>query len=86
MTELAAQARTAYRIRATDPDALASALQARGIASSTVGGSVELAGMAEAEAADLLAAVVAGGLRVVAFEPLGSSLESMYLAMTEERR
>ena len=86
MTELAAQARTAYRIRATDRDALASALEARGIASSTVGGSVELPAMAEAEAADLLAALVAGGLRVVAFEPQGSNLESMYLAMTEERR
>jgi hypothetical protein len=31
-------------------------------------------------------ALVSAGVRVVAFEQLGSSLESAYLAMTEERR
>jgi hypothetical protein len=42
--------------------------------------------MSEADAAELLGALVADGVRVVAFEPLGSNLESVYLAMTEERR
>ncbi len=86
MTDLAAQARTSYRIRATDPGALAAALQAKGVAPSTVNGSVEVPSLSESEAADLLAELVGGGVRVVAFEPLGSNLESVYLAMTEERR
>jgi ABC-2 type transport system ATP-binding protein len=86
MGALAAQARTAYRIRAMDPAALAQALQAKGIAPSTVNGSVEVPGLSESEAADLLAALVGGGVRVVSFEPLGSNLESVYLSMTEERR
>jgi ABC-2 type transport system ATP-binding protein len=51
-----------------------------------VNGSVEVPGLSEGEAADLLAALVGGGVRVVAFEPLGSNLESVYLSMTEERR
>jgi ABC-2 type transport system ATP-binding protein len=84
--DLAAQARTSYRIRATDRDALAAAMAARGIRPSTVNGSVEVPGLSEADAADLLAALVGAGVRVVAFEPLGSNLESVYLAMTEERR
>ena len=41
--------------------------------------------MTEDEAADLLAAVVGAGVRVVAYEPLHSRLESTYLAMTEGR-
>jgi ABC-2 type transport system ATP-binding protein len=91
MTELATQARSAYRVRATDKEALTGALAAKGITPSTVAGSaaagsVDLPAMAESEAADLLAALVADGIRVVAFEPLGSNLESVYLAMTEERR
>ena len=86
MADLAAQARTSYRIRATDGDALATAVAARGLKPSTVNGSVEVPGLLETEAADLLAALVAAGVRVVAFEPLGSNLESVYLAMTEERR
>jgi ABC-2 type transport system ATP-binding protein len=86
MADLAAQARTAYRIRATDREALAAALQARGVKPSTVNGSVEVPELAESEAADLLADLVGAGVRVVAFEPLGSNLESVYLAMTEERK
>jgi ABC-2 type transport system ATP-binding protein len=86
MTDISAQARTSYRIRATDRDALATAVLARGIQPSTVNGSVEVPALSETEAADLLAALVGSGVRVVAFEPLGSNLESVYLAMTEDRR
>jgi ABC-2 type transport system ATP-binding protein len=86
MADLAAQARAAYRIRATDPGALAIAVQSLGLQPSTVNGHVEVPGLSETEAADLLAALVGAGVRVTAFEPLGSNLESMYLAMTEERR
>lgn len=46
---------------------------------------VVLPPMTEDEAADLLAAVVGAGVRVVAYEPLHSRLESTYLAMTEGR-
>jgi ABC-2 type transport system ATP-binding protein len=76
-----------YRVRALDPAALEVALRARGVEPvqvQAVGSS--LPPMTETEAADLLAALVAGGVRVVAFEPTSSSLESMYLSLTEERR
>jgi hypothetical protein len=42
--------------------------------------------MSEEAAANVLAGLVGAGVRVVAFEPLGSNLESIYLAMTEDRR
>ena len=86
IAELHEQARSSYRIRATDQHALRSALSARGIASTVDGAAEELPAMSEVEAADLLTGLVGDGVRVVAFEPVGSSLESVYLSMTEERR
>jgi ABC-2 type transport system ATP-binding protein len=87
LQELAAQARVAYRIRALDAAALTTALAQRAvIVAATTPSGVDTGPMTEPEAADLLAALVGAGVRVVAFEPLGSNLESMYLAMTEERR
>jgi ABC-2 type transport system ATP-binding protein len=86
MSELHEQARSSYRIRATDQHALRSALTARGVASTVDGVAEELPPMSEVEAADLLTGLVGDGVRVVAFEPVGSSLESVYLSMTEERR
>jgi ABC-2 type transport system ATP-binding protein len=86
MAELSAQARTPYRIRATDSASLSEALAARGLPSTVDGHDVRLPAISEDEAADLLAALVDAGVRVVAFEPLGSNLESVYLAMTQERR
>jgi ABC-2 type transport system ATP-binding protein len=47
---------------------------------------VDLPPMSEDEAADLLAGLVGAGVRVVAYEPVHSALESAYLAMTEDRR
>jgi ABC-2 type transport system ATP-binding protein len=58
----------------------------KGIASNVNGAGTELGPMSQDEAADLLGQVVGAGVRVVAFEPIGSNLESAYLAMTEERR
>jgi ABC-2 type transport system ATP-binding protein len=87
MEGLVAQARIGYRVRATDPEAMARALASQGrtiVASNGAG--TELAPMSEEEAADALAALVRAGVRVVSFEPLGSSLESVYLSMTDERR
>jgi ABC-2 type transport system ATP-binding protein len=87
MAELAAQARVRYRIRASDAAMLSAALASRGVTPDAVSSSgVDIPAMSEDAAADLLAALVAAGVRVVAFEPLGSNLESVYLAMTEERR
>jgi ABC-2 type transport system ATP-binding protein len=86
MTDLAAQAQIRYRVRATDPAALAAALASGGVTATAVNGHTELAAMSESDAADVLTALVGAGVRVVAFEPLGSNLESLYLSMTEERR
>jgi len=85
--QLAAAHLRAWRVRAADPDALLAALDRRGIvAGGTTGAGTELPAMTEYEAADLLAGLVADGVRVVAFGPVGSHLETAYLAMTRERR
>jgi ABC-2 type transport system ATP-binding protein len=86
MASLHEQARISYRVRATDQHALRSALTARSVTSTVDGSMTELPAMSEVEAADLLTGLVGDGVRVVAFEPVGSSLESVYLSMTEERR
>ena len=95
MAELATQASSRYRIRATDPAALATALGGPTDVTASASRTARLSeptgwpdevGPTEEQAADLLAGLVHGGVRVVAFEPLGSNLESVYLAMTEERR
>jgi ABC-2 type transport system ATP-binding protein len=102
MAELAGRAATRYRVRATDPAALARALGGLDVAvlshpvdSASLGRQLPPAGngagtevgpLTEEQAADLLTGLVHGGVRVVAFEPLGSNLESVYLDMTEERR
>jgi ABC-2 type transport system ATP-binding protein len=85
--ELTTSASSTYRVRATDPAGLAATLRGLQIEPTTVeAAGLVLPAMAQEAAADLLAALVGAGVRVVAFEPLGSSLESAYLAMTEERR
>ena len=87
LAELSAATRTGYRVRAVEPAALAAALQERGITPAGGNGAgLELAPMSEEEAADMLAALVGAGVRVISFEPLGSNLESAYLSMTQERR
>ena len=84
---LAASAESGWRVRATDPEALREALMARGVsAGPSTGAGTELPAMTEEAAADLLAALVAAGVRVVAYGPVGSPLESVYMAMTQERR
>jgi ABC-2 type transport system ATP-binding protein len=42
--------------------------------------------MTEEQAADLLVGLIADGVRVIAYGPVGSHLETAYLAMTQERR
>ena len=85
--ELSANATTAWRIRVTDSDALLAALAERDIpAGATSGAGIDLPPMSEEAAADLLTALVSAGIRVIAYAPVGSHLESAYLAMTQERR
>jgi ABC-2 type transport system ATP-binding protein len=77
-----------WRIRAQDPSGLVERLRLRpglGLVSDLSGGA-EVGPLSEDQAADLLAELVTEGVRVVAYGPVGSALESAYLAMTENRR
>jgi ABC-2 type transport system ATP-binding protein len=90
MAELDSRGRLIYRIRGGEPDRVAEAL-AELLAGSEVqvaahGGTMAVGPLTKDEAADLLAALVGRGIRVIAFEPVGSTLETAYLAMTEDRR
>jgi ABC-2 type transport system ATP-binding protein len=76
-----------WRIRALDPAALQAALQGLERRSEPAGrDSVEVQVASDADAADLLARLVAAGVRVVAFQPAAGALEQAYLALTEDRR
>jgi ABC-2 type transport system ATP-binding protein len=74
-----------WRVRAVSGD-LPAALQQRGIAhaAGTAGIDVQLA--SEQAAAELLGQLIADGVQVSSFAPVGNHLESAYLAYTEERR
>jgi ABC-type multidrug transport system ATPase subunit len=81
-----AQSRT-WRIRALDLGALQAALQQLDRRGEAAGrDSVEVQVASDADAADLLARIVAAGVRVVAFQPATGALEQAYLALTEDRR
>jgi ABC-2 type transport system ATP-binding protein len=85
--ELAASQVTPWRVRAADRDALAAALAARDVPTvTTTGLGVDLPPLTEEQAADLLAGLIGDGVRVISFGPVGSHLETAYLAMTQERR
>jgi ABC-2 type transport system ATP-binding protein len=85
--QLSAAHLTPWRVRASDPDALLAALQKRTVSvGGTTGAGTELPPMTEDQAADLLVGLIADGVRVIAFGPVGSHLETAYLAMTQERR
>jgi ABC-2 type transport system ATP-binding protein len=75
-----------WRVRALDEEALRASLHRRGVeAGPETSGGLELPLMTEDAAADLLAGLVADGVRVVAYGPIGSQLENAYLALTEDR-
>jgi ABC-2 type transport system ATP-binding protein len=76
-----------WRVRALDQSALLAALARLGHPaepSGRDGAEVELG--SEAEAAELLGALVRDGVPVVAFAPITNLLEQAYLALTEDRR
>jgi ABC-2 type transport system ATP-binding protein len=87
-SDLVAQARVGYRVRALGegPSLLAALATLRVTPTASDHSGVVLPELSEVEAADLLAALLRAGVRIVSFEPVGSILESAYLAMTEERR
>lgn len=83
----AAVVRRAWKIRALDDAPLLAALDVRGAEHSQPdrdGVTVQLG--SDAEAAELLAALVRDGVPVVACHPAGGVLEQTYLALTEDRR
>lgn len=78
--------RSTWQIRALEGDLIA-ALDQRGFAHREVATSaVDVDLDSEQDAADLLKGLLADGIRVISFAPVGNLLESAYLALTEERR
>jgi ABC-2 type transport system ATP-binding protein len=76
-----------WRIRALDAGALQAALRGLERRAEPAGrDTVEVEVASDADAADLLADLVAAGVRVVAFQPAAGALEQAYLALTEDRR
>jgi ABC-2 type transport system ATP-binding protein len=76
-----------WRVRGLDQDVLLAALRRWGRdvePSGRDGAEVELG--SDAEAAELLAALVRSGVAVVSFAPQSNLLEQAYLALTEDRR
>ena len=75
-----------WKVTALDPTALLTALQGRQVPHRTAADGVEVEVPGEAAAAGLLTALVRDGIPVVSFAPTHGSLETAYLAATEERR
>jgi ABC-2 type transport system ATP-binding protein len=83
----AARALRTYRLRSLDPGMLRDALERSGWAVTEAGLSgmdVQVQG-GEAAAATLLAQLVAAGVPITAFAPLGGALEATYLDLMEDR-
>ena len=77
----------AWRLRAIDQEALVRALTARGLEPRQAGlDGVEIDLAGDDAAADLIAALVQEGVRLVACHPSGGVLEQAYLTLTRERR
>jgi ABC-2 type transport system ATP-binding protein len=84
----AARALRTYRVRALDPGALREALERARVGwveAGHAGLDVEVLG-GEPSAARLLSELVAAGVRVTAFAPLGGALEATYLDLVERER
>lgn len=77
-----------WSVRALDGAALVTALEALGRphGDPDAAGAVDVEIASDADAADLLSALVHDGVRVVSMQPVGGVLEQAYLALTEERR
>jgi len=84
--DLANAAPRPWRVKATDAAALSLALVDLGVSGTQNDTGTVLPAMNEEAAADLLAALVSAGVRVVAYGPVGGHLESAYLALTGDGR
>ncbi|MBA0126618.1 ABC transporter ATP-binding protein [Haloechinothrix sp. YIM 98757] len=88
LTELRPTQRRPWRLRSLDQESLLSRLDGLGVTVTgqpgPAGVDVMLAG--DEEAADLVAALVRDGVRVVECAPAAGTLEAAYLEMTEGRR
>ncbi len=88
MSELAG-ARARWRVRALDHAALVAALSRTGRVFEVTGTADQQAALAEvtgeADAAELVAQLVADGVRLVECAPAGGALEAAYLALMQER-
>ncbi|WP_030175994.1 ABC transporter ATP-binding protein [Spirillospora albida] len=85
MADLAAATRSRWRVRSLDPGRLMAALAGRADVQ-PLPGAAEVGPLTEAEAAALLAELVAAGVPVTGLAPASGALESVYLAMTDDRR
>jgi ABC-2 type transport system ATP-binding protein len=84
----AAQATRTYRLRALEPTALREALERAGVGwadAGVAGVDVDVLG-GEASAARLLAELVAAGIAITSFAPVGGALEATYLDLVEGQR
>ncbi len=87
VSDLAREQHRPWLLRALDPPELLARLQAYGLdPQPSANDGCEVLLTSDEAAADLLARLLADGVRVVSSAPTGSSLETAYLAMTEERR
>ncbi|NUS45576.1 MAG: ABC transporter ATP-binding protein [Mycobacteriaceae bacterium] len=87
MADIARDEPRPWRVRALDPELLRAALDRRGVTAGAITpDGTALPPLSEADAAALLAGLVSEQVPVVSFAPIGSHLETAYLAMTEERR
>lgn len=81
------QHRQPWRLRALNLPALAAALDNRGVGhGSQSPAGIEIEPHADTEIADLVAALVSDGVRLVACTPAVSDIEAAYLELTEEGR
>ena len=77
-----------YRLRALDPAALQRVLERTGVGWAVAGHAgieVQVLG-GEAAAARLLGELIAAGVAVTAFAPVGGSLEAAYLDLVEGQK
>src|SRR6478672_6366711 len=85
--QVVATGSASWRLDSLDPERLADFLQRIEVPARPVpGGMLEVEAAGEESAAQLLADLVREGIRVTAFTPSQSALESAYLAATEDRQ
>ncbi len=75
-----------WRISSLDPPRLMAALAHHGVATQPLTGAVDVEVAGDVAASELLALLVGDGIPITAFAPSYGTLETAYLAATEDRR